>query len=77
MHKIPAFAEKHAKAGFFLKTAAPSHGEFLCENTCPAADLFSVFRVCIDSMFAFENTEFIGVYIVACVDIAAPGARFR
>jgi hypothetical protein len=42
MHKIPAFAEKHAKAGFFLKTAAPSHGEFLCENTCPAADLFSV-----------------------------------
>ena len=55
MHKIPAFAEKHAKAGFFLKTAAPSHGEFLCENTCPAADLFP--SVDEANLLLFKNGE--------------------
>ena len=55
MHKIPVFAEKHAKAGISPKSAAASHGEILCENTCPAADLFP--SVDEANLLLFKNGE--------------------
>ena len=60
-----------------MQRPSQSHGKLLCEDTGPAADLFSVVRIYVDGMFTLKNAEFKAVDIIACVNITAPGAGFR